>query len=159
MKIQKSTLFIASLLLAGMVSCNADTSDKNDILIDNTSSEAAAPDASAGQQFAGDEAAMPSATTPTTVTVSPTPQPAQNVKLNPAHGQPGHDCAVAVGAPLGGNSAAVQQVAPAAISTTPLPNGLGGPRPQFNANSGNLNPPHGQPGHDCAVAVGAPLPS
>jgi hypothetical protein len=26
------------------------------------------------------------------------------------------------------------------------------------ASSGNLNPPHGQPGHDCAVAVGAPLP-
>lgn len=162
MKIQKSTLFIASLLLAGMVSCNADTSDKNDILIDNTSSEAAAPDASAGQQFAPEAAATSSGTTPATVTVIPTPQSAQNVKLNPAHGQPGHDCAVAVGAPLGGNSAAVQQVAPAApaaISTTPLPSGLGGPRPQFNANSGNLNPAHGQPGHDCAVAVGAPLPS
>jgi hypothetical protein len=35
---------------------------------------------------------------------------------------------------------------------------LGGPIPKFNASS-NLNPAHGQPGHDCAVAVGAPLPT
>lgn len=151
MRTQKSTLFIASLMLAGMVSCNADTSDKNDILIDNTSAPAV-------EQVAP-EAVTPSATTPATVTVTPAPASSQNVRLNPAHGQPGHDCAVAVGAPLGGNSAAVQQVAPAAISTAPVPNALGGPRPQFNANSGNLNPAHGQPGHDCAVAVGAPLPS
>jgi hypothetical protein len=25
------------------------------------------------------------------------------------------------------------------------------------SGSGKLNPAHGQPGHDCAVAVGAPL--
>ncbi len=158
MKIQKSTLFIASFLLVGMVSCNADTSEKADIVIDSPSTPAA-------EQVAP-EALTPSATTPTTVTVTPTPtpQPAanQDVKLNPAHGQPGHDCAVAVGAPLGGNSAVVRQVAPAApaaISTVPSPSGLSGPKPQFNANSGKLNPGHGQPGHDCAVAVGAPLPS
>jgi hypothetical protein len=29
------------------------------------------------------------------------PQPANgNVRLNPAHGQPGHDCAIPVGQPL-----------------------------------------------------------
>ena len=73
--------------------------------------------------------------------------------LNPPHGQPGHDCAIAVGAPLNGSPAAnpVQaspsmsfpSAAPAPVSAAP-----GGPR---------LNPPHGQPGHDCAVQVGAPL--
>src|SRR5690554_1359979 len=32
--------------------------------------------------------------------------------------------------------------------------------PNINNNpSANLNPPHGQPGHDCAVPVGQPLPS
>jgi hypothetical protein len=26
-----------------------------------------------------------------------------------------------------------------------------------SGSSAKLNPPHGQPGHDCAIAVGAPL--
>jgi len=91
--------------------------------------------------------------------------------LNPAHGQPGHRCDIAVGAPL--NSA------PSASATPPSPNGipgspsvLAGPRvgappspigaaPSFNtqpvATAPGMNPPHGQPGHDCAIAVGAPL--
>ncbi len=81
--------------------------------------------------------------------------------LNPAHGQPGHDCAIAVGAPL--NSA------PSASGTAPT---LGGPRvpvppsppglaPSLNTptltTARGMNPAHGQPGHDCAIAVGAPL--
>jgi hypothetical protein len=91
--------------------------------------------------------------------------------LNPAHGQPGHRCDIAVGAPL--NSA------PSASVTPPSPTGaagspsvLAGPRvgsipspagtaPSFNTQQGvtapGMNPPHGQPGHDCSIAVGAPL--
>lgn len=41
--------------------------------------------------------------TPAPVTLKPQtpPQPANNnVRLNPAHGQPGHDCAIPVGQPL-----------------------------------------------------------
>lgn len=72
--------------------------------------------------------------------------------LNPPHGEPGHDCAIAVGAPLNGSPAAnAPQSAPPTMnfptSTAPV-SAPGGPR---------LNPPHGQPGHDCAVQVGAPL--
>ncbi|HTM65196.1 MAG TPA: hypothetical protein VL093_02670 [Flavipsychrobacter sp.] len=72
--------------------------------------------------------------------------------INPPHGQPGHDCAVAVGAPLNssaGNQApqAQQPTTTPAQSSTPAGNG-----------SARINPPHGQPGHDCDVAVGAPLP-
>lgn len=52
--------------------------------------------------------------------------------VNPAHGQPYHDCSIAVGAPLAG------QEGPA-------------------ASSAKLNPAHGQPGHRCDIAVGAPL--
>jgi hypothetical protein len=52
---------------------------------------------------------------------------------NPAHGQPYHDCSIAVGAPL---------VVKTKSSTT---------------NEVKLNPAHGQPGHRCDLAVGAPL--
>lgn len=77
----------------------------------------------------------------------------QAAGLNPPHGQPGHDCAIAVGAPLNGSPAAnAPQSAPSTMNfpTAPLAPAStpGGPR---------LNPPHGQPGHDCAVQVGAPL--
>lgn len=57
--------------------------------------------------------------------------------LNPAHGQPGHRCDIAVGAPLSS--------APASPKTT--------------GSSKKLNPAHGQPGHRCDIAVGAPLDS
>lgn len=55
--------------------------------------------------------------------------------LNPAHGQPHHDCAVSVGAPLAAKKA----------------NG------EPAEKKVQLNPAHGQPGHRCDIAVGAPL--
>ncbi|WP_417360960.1 hypothetical protein [Galbibacter sp.] len=66
----------------------------------------------------------------------PVQQPIQNTAgLNPPHGQPGHRCDIAVGAPLGGNS-------------------------MLNSDASvTLNPPHGQAGHRCDIAVGAPLPT
>lgn len=68
------------------------------------------------------------------------------VQINPPHGQPGHDCAVPVGAPLPTAGSATQQpVAPSFLQPTTAPEGV------------TVNPPHGQPGHDCAVPVGAPL--
>jgi hypothetical protein len=88
--------------------------------------------------------------------------------LNPAHGQPGHDCAKPVGAPLNaapapalnaatGNAAAVTPVGPAAapVAVTPAPLPVSAPA----GTGAGINPAHGQPGHDCAVAVGAPLNS
>lgn len=76
--------------------------------------------------------------------------------MNPSHGQPGHRCDIAVGAPL--NS-------PVATNST---------TPQVVSNSGQsvttttmttaktpkgMNPPHGQPGHRCDIPVGSPLNS
>lgn len=99
-----------------------------------------------------------------TATVTNTPQSAvttvnsKGQKLNPAHGQPGHDCAIAVGAPLNSKgtkavsaSAApkVNVVQPAATTTSAVP--------VLNEKGQRLNPAHGQPGHKCEVAVGAPL--
>lgn len=85
--------------------------------------------------------------------------------LNPAHGQPGHRCDIAVGAPL--NSAPVKQgqvtaqtpqtvqvnsgqqnmVTTKTVTAAPVKVGKG------------MNPSHGQPGHRCDIPVGAPLNS
>ena len=78
--------------------------------------------------------------------------------LNPAHGQPGHRCEIAVGAPLSSAPASptqpkVQQTvtaAPAAVAAPSTPIAPADPNVK-------LNPAHGQPGHDCSIAVGAPL--
>jgi hypothetical protein len=101
--------------------------------------------------------------------------------MNPPHGEPGHRCDIAVGAPL--NSAPAtptptptpvtpnivtspsgpatgtpqMQMMPAptppptTTATTPAP-------PTTTTTAPGMNPPHGQPGHDCAVPVGSPLP-
>lgn len=82
--------------------------------------------------------------------------------INPPHGQPGHDCSVAVGAPLntanhaGGNTTASTS-APAVSKTVVSP-------PKIVANAAptvakGMNPPHGQPNHRCDIPVGAPLNS
>jgi hypothetical protein len=86
-----------------------------------------------------------------------------NAGLNPAHGQPGHRCDIAVGAPLNsaptqGQTASVQptqtvQVNPTqqnvVTTTTAAPVKVGK----------GMNPSHGQPGHRCDIPVGAPLNS
>ena len=69
--------------------------------------------------------------------------PAATGPVNPAHGQPGHRCDIAVGAPLNGAAPLTSTTPPAA------------PAPTSKA----LNPAHGQPGHRCDIAVGAPLNS
>ena len=69
---------------------------------------------------------------PTVIQVPPLAPQAPGITtagLNPAHGQPGHDCAIAVGAPL--NSA------PSASGTTPT---LGGPRVPVASSPPGLAP-------------------
>ena len=77
------------------------------------------------------------------------------VKLNPPHGEPGHDCAIAVGAPLDGSGSTAQPTFNPPVVSQPAAQ----PAPQGQAPANGINPPHGEPGHDCAVAVGAPLPA
>jgi hypothetical protein len=77
--------------------------------------------------------------------------------MNPAHGEPGHRCDIAVGSPL--NSKPAQQ--PAINSPTPL-NISSEPAVKTDAPTKvapGMNPAHGQPGHRCEIAVGAPLDS
>lgn len=73
-------------------------------------------------------------------------------KVNPAHGQPGHRCDIAVGALLPSGPAAAAPGAPSAPATDMAP-----VREEADAAIA-LNPAHGQPGHVCEVPVGRPLP-
>ncbi|OAD91148.1 hypothetical protein A7A78_04880 [Aequorivita soesokkakensis] len=68
-----------------------------------------------------------------------------DVAVNPPHGQPGHDCAIPVGAPLNGPGSATT---PGLNKTNSVPPTISG---------GGVNPPHGQPGHRCDIKVGDPL--
>ena len=91
--------------------------------------------------------------------------------MNPAHGAPGHRCDIAVGEPLSSPPGKTQDHPPTInsgsnISTTPniqIPAGSTN-QPQIMQSApvtgptpAGMNPPHGEPGHDCAIAVGAPL--
>jgi hypothetical protein len=93
-------------------------------------------------------AGLPSASAPVAATGE---KPANN----PAHGQPYHDCALPVGAPLNAkNNAPAAQGTPVSVTTSPATTPTSVPK---NQKEVRLNPAHGQPGHSCAIAVGAPL--
>lgn len=91
--------------------------------------------------------------------VSTMPQQQTTAALNPAHGLPGHRCDIAVGAPLnsppnaGGPAPVQMQSQPPSQNISPM---IQQPAPA-NAAGVKLNPPHGQPGHDCTIEVGKPL--
>lgn len=74
-----------------------------------------------------------------------------NTNLNPEHGRPGHRCDIAVGAPLNSKpvtatpATTTQQNQPQVVST------------KKTVTPAGMNPPHGEPGHRCEIAVGAPL--
>ncbi|WP_316819760.1 hypothetical protein [Pedobacter gandavensis] len=77
---------------------------------------------------------------------------------NPAHGQPFHDCALPVGAPLNAQNPAAGPATNATASPAVQQNPAGTtPNPPANQKEAKLNPAHGLPGHDCAIPVGAPL--
>lgn len=77
-----------------------------------------------------------------------TPQPL----TNPAHGMPGHDCAIPEGAPLPQKGTAQPQVQNTAPAQTEVKN-----IPMEVKQPVKLNPAHGLPGHRCDIAEGAPL--
>lgn len=87
--------------------------------------------------------------------VQPTAQNAKtNLIFNPPHGDAGHTCALAVGAPLH-QTAAVQPQK----SASPQPITVPAPSVAMNTSGKKLNPKHGEPGHRCDIAIGAPLDS
>ena len=75
----------------------------------------------------------------------------EGIKVNPAHGLPGHRCDLPVGAPL--NSATASQTQTTTTSELPSTS----VSPIRVDQTPDVNPPHGEPGHDCSVPVGAKL--
>ncbi|MFN2457162.1 MAG: hypothetical protein ABR502_03070 [Chitinophagaceae bacterium] len=88
------------------------------------------------------------------VPIGITPSAGNKGKLNPAHGQPGHRCDIAEGASL--NSAPAK---PATSTNTTTPTINTPSAIKISPGNKNLNPAHGQPGHRCDISVGAPLNS
>lgn len=91
-------------------------------------------------------------------TTAPAAATANLAGINPAHGVPGHRCDIAVGAPLSTpvTKPVVQpaQTISAPAVTTPVTTTLPASGSAF---TGTVNPAHGEPGHNCSIAVGAPL--
>lgn len=91
--------------------------------------------------------------------------------MNPPHGQPGHQCGIPVGAPLNsnansapatpkaGSATTTQQmtITPPAQTTSSAPAILN-PNTAGTVTEPGMNPPHGEPGHQCGIPVGSPLP-
>jgi hypothetical protein len=101
----------------------------------------------------GSAAALPSS--------APATPSKSSAGLNPAHGMPGHRCDIAVGASLSTPvpTAATQKQPP--VNTQPAVQSPTAMFPTLSQDASKatarLNPAHGQPGHDCKVAVGEPL--
>lgn len=74
--------------------------------------------------------------------------------MNPPHGQPGHRCDIAVGSPLNSKPATT-----ATKVSTQQPQVTMKEIPNTQKTAPGMNPPHGEPGHRCDIAVGAPLNS
>lgn len=79
---------------------------------------------------------------------------------NPAHGQPNHRCDIAVGAPLNSapnkTSTPVGQTNVQPQATQAITSKMTTPKV---VTAKGMNPPHGEIGHRCDIAVGAPLNS
>lgn len=158
MSIKIFSVLLALAIVA--VACNNDAPQPQQPAETTTGTELpASPEGS--MQTSLPQSPAPSATTPDPTALpglNSTPAAAGEApKINPAHGQPGHVCGIPVGSPLNGASAAgaakpAQNPQPAAKTVTTSPAGAGA------AVAPGTNPPHGQPGHSCAVPVGSPLP-
>ncbi|TVZ26152.1 hypothetical protein JM83_1103 [Gillisia sp. Hel_I_86] len=90
--------------------------------------------------------------TPANSKVETNKNPRTTAALNPVHGEPGHRCDIPVGTPL--DQAATTNLQQS--NTTTLNPNVSPVRVQ-GADTPAKNPPHGQPGHDCAKPVGADL--
>lgn len=137
--------------------------------LNSAPSVAQAPAAAPGGGFNTNPLAQSrSVSTPAPVAVptpTPAPQPAPQPTakktapgMNPPHGEPGHRCDIAVGAPLS-SAPAKPAAAPQQTQTiTPVSNPVPvAEKAVATTTAPGMNPPHGEPGHRCDIAVGAPL--
>ena len=144
MKSFLSLLFAASLVF---------TSCKKEVETQNTTPINVVPFTEVGRQMKTETA---TASQQQNTTAQPTTAAAGT---NPAHGQPGHRCDIAVGAPLNAPVATTTQTNPQQTATAPTPTVTTTAVPvETTPTPEGMNPPHGQTNHRCDIAVGAPLP-
>lgn len=173
----KKILFLATIAL---FSCQKETkpSEKISAKASDSVAAVAAKEYEANlRQMAGPAKNMqaPMTANPTTNTAA---TPVTKPGMNPPHGQPGHRCDIAVGAPLNSKPAAtntqamkftppattgqVQNItAPSGTPALLQPNAEAPkavPQKTMDGWQGKANPAHGQEGHRCDVKVGDPLP-
>jgi len=101
---------------------------------------------SSSQTAAPQQVSVPTQNTTPQTNITAPPANA-SVALNPPHGQAGHNCDIAVGAPLNGAAPAVGAGSQSPFKINAAP----------SQGTARLNPAHGQPGHSCDVPVGQPL--
>ena len=162
MTLKKTSIIISSFILLGMFSCNSTDSNS-----ETTAVESAATTTETSNVVVPPPVSTPVLNDqPSELMIKPPTQSGQfsgastvAAGINPAHGMPGHDCAIAVGAPLK-RSTSVPTASPvttnAPVNQTIVPTET--KSITTSAPNVKVNPAHGQPGHDCAIAVGAPLP-
>lgn len=150
--------YIGLLLLAGL----ALNSCKNEQETKESTPTAVIPFTEVGNQMRNEAAAK--GATPSNTTATNAPIVATAKGMNPPHGQAGHRCDIPVGAPL--NSTAAPTQPNSKVTTTPQmtvtptttpTTSTATPNPATPTPEG-MNPPHGQEGHRCDIAVGAALP-
>ena len=160
----------AFMLALGVASCKDENNAADKIKDGATTASVNTPEENeqAAQTVAANEAAVTTAAPNGQQVVQQfnVPQPAATTAtapgMNPPHGQPGHRCEIAVGAPLSSAPAKPKAAAPAPVQMQPAE--FAPPAAKDASAATNvvtppgMNPPHGQPGHLCSVAVGAPLP-
>lgn len=150
--------YIGLLLLAGL----ALNSYKNEQETKESTPTSVIPFTEVGNQMRNEAAAKGGTPSNTTATNAPIVATAKG--MNPPHGQAGHRCDIPVGAPL--NSPATPAQPNSKVTTTPQmtvtptttsTTSTATPTPATPTPEG-MNPPHGQEGHRCDIAVGAALP-
>lgn len=142
--------YIGLLLLAGL----ALNSCKNEQDTKESTSTAVIPFTEVGNKMRNEAAAK--VATPTNTTATNTPIVATAKGMNPPHGQAGHRCDIPVGAPL--NSPAASAQPNSKVTTTPQMTVTPTTPATTTPTPEGMNPPHGQEGHRCDIAVGAALP-
>ncbi|MBF6608164.1 MAG: hypothetical protein ITG00_05455 [Flavobacterium sp.] len=141
------------------ISCKKELEPQESITVDQTETTVVAD----GPTPESPQVALP----PAPVNNTPMQATQQNsaTGMNPAHGQPGHRCDIAVGAPLSSAPATTQTTRVNPPTPAPTPAAKPAPvvtpsilNPGSTTAGGKINPAHGQPGHRCDIAVGQPLP-
>lgn len=146
---------IGLLLLAGL----ALNSCKNEQETKESTPTAVIPFTEVGNKMRNEAAAK--VATPTNTTATNAPIVATAKGMNPPHGQAGHRCDIPVGAPLNSPAAPAQPNSKVTttpqMTVTPTTSATATTTPTTPTPEG-MNPPHGQAGHRCDIAVGAALP-